>query len=113
MRNCLRIKKTMETSASYGVLAGPVPDARTVGGEAKGKGKPTTKAAIRNLRKWYWKTLIRVTAGGQQKDFEQHIAVVLAGTCVGRESIQLEVRSISSAQYKLLRMYDQWEKVKK
>ena len=59
-------KKTMEdVRIAYGV-AGPVP-MRAPSAEAKGKGKPTTKAQSGNLHKWYWKTLIRVTAGEQQK----------------------------------------------
>lgn len=70
-------KKTMEdVRIAYGV-AGPVP-MRAPSAEAKAKGKPTTKAAIREFAKAVLEDINPRDSWRAAKDFRQHIAVVLA-----------------------------------
>lgn len=80
-------KKTMEdVRIAYGV-AGPVP-MRTPSAEAKGKGKPTTKAAIREFAQAVLEDINPRDSWRAAKDFRQHIAVVLAERAL-TESIRL------------------------
>lgn len=80
-------KKTMEdVRIAYGV-AGPVP-MRAPSAEAKGKGKPTTKAAIREFAQAVLEDINPRDSWRAAKDFRQHIAVVLAERAL-TESIRL------------------------
>lgn len=80
-------KKTMEdVRIAYGV-AGPVP-MRATSAEAKAKGKPTTKAAIREFAKAVLEDINPRDSWRAAKDFRQHIAVVLAERAL-TESIRL------------------------
>lgn len=80
-------KKTMEdVRIAYGV-AGPVP-MRVPSAEAKGKGKPTTKAAIREFAQAVLEDINPRDSWRAAKDFRQHIAVVLAERAL-TESIRL------------------------
>ena len=80
-------KKTMEdVRIAYGV-AGPVP-MRAPSAEAKAKGKPTTKAAIREFAKAVLEDINPRDSWRAAKDFRQHIAVVLAERAL-TESIRL------------------------
>ena len=80
-------KKTMEdVRIAYGV-AGPVP-MRAPSAEAKGKGKPTTKAAIREFAQAVLEDINPRDSWRAAKDFRQHIAVVLAERALS-ESIGL------------------------
>ena len=80
-------KKTMEdVRIAYGV-AGPVP-MRAPAVEAKGKGKPTTKAAIREFAQVVLEDINPRDSWREAKDFRQHIAVVLAERAL-TESIRL------------------------
>ena len=105
-------KKTMEdVRIAYGV-AGPVP-MRAPSAEAKGKGKPTTKAAIREFAQAVLEDINPRDSWRAAKDFRQHIAVVLAERALTSRSGLQEVRSMSSAQYKLLRCTINGKKVEK
>ena len=80
-------KKTMEdVRIAYGV-AGPVP-MRAPSAEAKGKGQPTTKAAIREFAQAVLEDINPRDSWRAAKDFRQHIAVVLAERAL-TESIRL------------------------
>ena len=80
-------KKTMEdVRIAYGV-AGPVP-MRAPSAEAKGKRKPTTKAAIREFAQAVLEDINPRDSWRAAKDFRQHIAVVLAERAL-TESIRL------------------------
>ena len=80
-------KKTMEdVRIAYGV-AGPVP-MRAPSAEAKGKGKPTTKAAIREFAQAVLEDINPRDSRTAAKDFRQHISVVLAERAL-TESIRL------------------------
>ena len=80
-------KKTMEdVRIAYGV-AGPGP-MRAPSAEAKGKGKPTTKAAIREFAQAVLEDINPRDSWRAAKDFRQHIAVVLAERAL-TESIRL------------------------
>lgn len=80
-------KKTMEdVRIAYGV-AGPVL-MRAPSAEAKAKGKPTTKAAIREFAKAVLEDINPRDSWRAAKDFRQHIAVVLAERAL-TESIRL------------------------
>ena len=80
-------KKTMEdVRIAYGV-AGPVP-MRAPSAETKGKGKPTTKAAIREFAQAVLEDINPRDSWRAAKDFRQHIAVVLAERAL-TESIRL------------------------
>ena len=71
---------------AYGV-AGPVP-MRAPSAEAKAKGKPTTKAAIREFAQAVLENINPRDSWRAAKDFRQHIAVVLAERAL-TESIRL------------------------